>query len=312
MKVRILPLLSAALLFLSACSPGAASGSSSAPSSASGKISSSPGSDPSAASGSASASGTSASSKRSVSGAPAPASESEQRQVVKVTIPEGFTLSQTGDRLAAKGICRKADFVKAAQTYDFSYYPLVAAIPKSAKRCYRLEGYLYPDTYEFYAGMKPEDAVGKFLRNAESRIGNKYAYYGMTTDQVITLASIIEREADDAENMKKVSAVFHNRLAVHMILQADSTRDYCNKYLIPVFGDGSKYAYNTYPGRAPALPAGPICSPGAASLSAAAHPAGTGDLYFATATDGKYYYGKTQKERDALMAAAGVAPRYAD
>lgn len=227
-------------------------------------------------------------------------------------MPEGFTLSQVGDRLQAHGVCSKADFVKAAQTYDFSYYSLVKQIPSNAHRCYKLEGYLYPDTYEMYVGMKPQDAVGRFLRNAENKIGTNYSYSGMTTDQLITLASIIEREADDPDDMRTVSSVFHNRLAAHMILQADSTRDYCNDYLIPVFGDSSKYYYNTYPGRAAALPAGPICNPGADALYAAAHPADTKYLYFATGTDHKYYYGATAADRDALMTAAGVKPLYAD
>lgn len=319
MKIRILSLLSAALLFLSACSHAAASDSSSVPSLPSSEVSSGESSDSSSVSSAPStpedpsaSSGASASSKQTASSVPASAAEPEKPKTVKITIPEGFTLPQIAARLEAKGVCSKADFVKAAQTYDFSYYSLVKKIPANAKRCYKLEGYLYPDTYDFYLDMKPEDAVGKLLRNAESRIGSKYSYSGMTTDQLITLASIIEREADDAENMKKVSSVFHNRLAAKMILQADSTRDYCNNYLIPVFGDNSKYSYNTYPGRAPGLPVGPICNPGAAALSAAAHPADTDYLYFATGTDGKYYYGKTQEERDALMTAAGVTPRYAD
>lgn len=231
---------------------------------------------------------------------------------VSVTIPEGFTLSQIGDRLEARGVCKKADFVKAAQSYDFSYYPLVRQIPANAHRCYRLEGYLYPETYEFFVGMKPQDAVGKFLRVAEQEINGKYSYSGMTADQVITLASVIEREAQTPDDMKKVSSVFHNRLKQKMILQADSTRDYCNQYLIPVFGDSSKYYYNTYPNRSPGLPAGPICNPGASALDAAVHPADTDFLYFATGTNHKFYYGKTEAERDAQMKADHVTVLYAD
>lgn len=321
MKIKILPLLLAAVLcVLCACSAGKgtadppssaesrtssgeSSGTASSGTSSAGTASDVGSSDPSAGASSA-ASAPPASSKAS--------SQPEKAATVKITIPEGFTLSQIGDRLQANKVCSKADFVKAAQTYDFSYYSLVGKIPDDPHRCYKLEGYLYPDTYEFYVGMKPQDAVGKFLRNAEDRIGTKYSYSGMTADQVVTLASIIEREADDPGEMQKVSSVFHNRLKVHMILQADSTRDYCNNYLIPVFGDNSKYYYNTYPDRAPGLPAGPICSPGADALYAAAHPADTDYLFFATGTDHKYYYGATQADRDALMTAAGVTPLYAD
>ncbi len=245
------------------------------------------------------------------SAAPGQDSQPETAKTVTLTFPEGFTLSQVGDRLEAHGVCKKADFVKAAQTYDFSYYSLVKAVPSDPHRAYKLEGYLYPDTYELYTNMKPQDAVGRFLRNAQKKLAG-YSYSGMTTDQVITLASIIEREADDPDDMKKVSAVFHNRLKQGMILQADSTRDYCNNYLIPVFGDQYKYYYNTYPGRAKALPAGPICNPGANALQAAANPADADYLYFATGTNHKYYYGKTQAERDAQMQADGVTPLYKD
>lgn len=236
----------------------------------------------------------------------------ETPSTVKVTIPEGFTLPQIAARLEANAVCSGEDFIKAAQTYDFSYYPLVAKIEDNPNRCYKLEGYLYPDTYEFYIGMKPQDAVGKFLRNAENRIGEQYSYSGFSTDELITLASVIEREADDPDNMRKVSSVFHNRLKIGMILQADSTRDYCNIYLVPQFGDKYNPYYNTYREECAGLPAGPISNPGADALYAAAHPADTDYLYFATGTDHKYYYGITEEDRDALMTDAGVTPLYAD
>lgn len=315
MKNKVLPFLLAVLLsFPTACSSGSVS------SAVSSGISSETASSSAGAVESDVSSGLSLPSAKSSSSAPAAVSSSapsgslqpKGRQAVQITVPEGFTLVQIAKRLEAHKICASADFIKAAQTYDFSYDALVAKIPKSANRCYKLEGYLYPDTYEFYVGMKPQDAVGKFLRNAENQIGSKYSYSGMTADQLITLASIIEREADDPDNMRKVSSVFHNRLNAHMILQADSTRDYCNIYLVPQFGTKYNSSYNTYPNRSPGLPAGPICNPGADALSAAAHPADTNFLYFATGTDHNYYYGATQKDRDTLMANAGVTPLYAD
>ncbi|QAT50647.1 endolytic transglycosylase MltG [Caproiciproducens sp. NJN-50] len=316
LRKRICPFLLAALFgLLTACSSG--QGSSSAPVSSEGdKASSSSSSVSSSDSAPASSSSSGAASKSAASSSAAKTSSAspaqEKSKTVKVTVPEGFTLPQIAARLEAKGVCRADDFIKAAQTYDFSYYSLVAKIPNSPNRCYKLEGYLYPDTYEFYTDMKPQDAVGKFLRSAESQIGSKYSYSGMTTDQLITLASIIEREADDSDNMKKVSSVFHNRLKTGMILQADSTRDYCNLYLVPKFGDKYNKYYNTYPNRSPGLPIGPISNPGANALYAAAHPADTDYLYFATGTDHNYYYGATQQDRDTLMANAGVTPLYAD
>jgi UPF0755 protein len=318
-------LFAALFTFLAACSSGRVN-SSAAPSSVNSRTNSSSSVSPAGAGGMAS--GVSAASvpepTSSGAGVSTPASPAsgaktssasgtqEKPKTSKVTIPEGFTLPQIAARLESKGVCGTDDFIKAAQTYNFSYYSLVSKIPNSPNRCYKLEGYLYPDTYEFYLGMKPQDAVGKFLRNAESQIGSKYSYSGMTSDQLITLASIIEREADDKDNMRKVSSVFHNRLKIGMILQADSTRDYCNLYLVPKFGDKYNKYYNTYPNRSPGLPAGPISNPGANALYAAAHPADTDYLYFATGTDHHYYYGATQQDRDTLMANAGVTPLYAD
>lgn len=234
--------------------------------------------------------------------------EPEQPDTVSLTFPEGFTLAQVGARLEAHNVCKKADFIQAAQTYNFNYYSLVKAIPSSSKRAYKLEGYLYPDTYEMYTNMKPQDAVGKFLRNAEQLIKGRYSYAGMTADQVITLASIIEREADNAADMKKVSSVLHNRLKAGQRLEADSTREYCNQYLLKPngpFADKFKYYYNTY--RCAALPAGPICNPGTAALEAAARPASTGYYYFITA-NGKYYYQKTFAEHSAKLKELGITP----
>lgn len=329
-RKKIYPILLAVLFgLLSACSSGRADSSSPSPSSESEASPSSVSAPVSGGETSSSSSGGASSSAVSSAGASSEASRPDQSsssgsskagasseetkpKTVKITVPEGFTLPQVAARLEANGVCGADEFIKAAQTYDFSYYSIVAKIPDDPNRCYKLEGYLYPDTYEFYVGMKPQDAVGKFLRNAENQIGSKYSYSGMTTDQMVTLASIIEREADDPDDMKKVSSVFHNRLKIGMILQADSTRDYCNLYLVPKFGDKYNKYYNTYPNRSPGLPVGPISNPGTNALYAAAHPADTDYLYFATGTDHNYYYGATQQDRDTLMANAGVTPLYAD
>ena len=256
--------------------------------------------------------GTSSSSSGSSSAPASPLSQArssqpEEAETVRIAIPEGFTLSQIGDRLEANGVCKKTDFIDAAQNYDFSYYPLVKAISPDEHRYYKLEGYLYPDTYDFYIDMKPEDAVGKFLRNTESNIMDDYSYDGMTTDQIVTLASIIEREADDPDDMKKVSSVFHNRLKAGQRLEADATIVYVESYIKPNIGYADTYNayYNTY--KCSALPAGPICSPGADALDAAAHPADTDYYYFITA-NGQYYYQKTYDEHEEKLNELGLNP----
>ena len=155
--------------------------------------------------------------------------------------------------------------------------------------------------------MKPQDALGKMLKNAESKIGSNYSYSGMSTDQVVALASIIEKEASGAAEMKKISSVFHNRLNAGMRLQADPTIIYIEKYVKPnLSGDINRYNsyYNTY--KASALPAGAICNPGKAALSAAANPDNTDYLYFAADKAGNYYYAKTLDEHKANLAKGGI------
>lgn len=234
-------------------------------------------------------------------------SQPEKAKTVRVVIPEGFTLSQIGDRLEATGVCKKAALLSTANSYDFSYYSLIGKLGSGTQRCYKLEGYLFPDTYEFYENMKPQDALGKMLKNAESRIGSNYRYSGMTTDQVVTLASIIEKESGNVNEMAKVSSVFHNRLKAGMKLQADVTVIYVEKYLKPnLTGDINRYNayYNTR--KCPALPAGAISNPGKAALNAAANPADTDYYYFAADSSGNYYYAKTYEEHKQNLAKAGI------
>lgn len=255
-----------------------------------------------------SASGSGPAKPRAASSAPTASSSpaSSESDIVSVTVPEGYTLAKIASKLEANGICGASEFIKAAQTKDFSSHALVKAIPASGKRAYKLEGYLYPDTYEFYKKSAPEDVLGKFLSNADQRIGSRYRYSGMTTDQIVTLASIIEKEADNATDMGLISAVFHNRLKSGMKLQSDPTITYCTYVLLSPngpFADSYKYYYNTY--RCAALPAGPICNPGAAALNAAANPAKSDCLYF-IASGGKYYYQKTLDEHNAKMKELGM------
>lgn len=230
------------------------------------------------------------------------------RVFVNVTIPEGYSVSQIGSKLEQNKICKKADFLSAVNNYNFSYYPLISKIGNDPRRCYKMEGYLFPDTYQLYQNMKPQDAIGVMLRGAESKIGSKYSYPGMTTDQIVTLASIIQREVSNSDDMKNVSSVFHNRLSRGMKLWADSTIIYIERYVKPnLTGDINRYNsyYNTE--KCPALPEGPICSPGAKALAAAVQPNNTKYLFFVTdAKSNKTYYAATQAEQDKNCILAGV------
>ena len=96
--------------------------------------------------------------------------------------------------MEAKGVCKATDFIKTANTGDFSDYSVTAGITNPQKRCYRLEGYLYPDTYTFYENSAPEDVIKKILQNTQKKLVGKYSHPDMTLDEIVTLAALIEKE----------------------------------------------------------------------------------------------------------------------
>jgi conserved hypothetical protein, YceG family len=225
---------------------------------------------------------------------------------VKVTIPEGYSASQIFQLLVNKGVCAStASLYDAMENYDFSYYPLVGKIEENENRCFKLEGYLYPDTYEFYRLMKPQDVIGKFLRNTEARITaddrSKAEEMGYSMDQILTVASIVEKETSDKEKMPAIASVIYNRLNTKMKLQFDSSIYYVERYIKPfISGDSNRYNsfYNTY--KCQALPAGPICSPGSNAIKAALNPAATDYLYFYSDKQGEYHFSKEWVNSKAL------------
>ena len=236
---------------------------------------------------------------------------SQALQTVKVTFTEGMTLPKMFGILEDKKIAKEDALFTAAASGDFSSYSLVNGIQMSSKRCYRLEGYLFPDTYEFYVGESPESILKKMLDNTQKRIPQSYkdraSAIGMSMDDVIILASLIEKEAGAALEMGKVSSVLHNRLDDGMKLQCDSTITYVEYVIKPfITGDINRYNsyYNTY--KCAALPAGPICNPGKAAMEAALWPETTSYYYFAMDSAGNHYYAETYEEHVANCQKAGI------
>jgi cell division protein YceG involved in septum cleavage len=135
---------------------------------------------------------------------------------VKVTIPEGYSVAQIFELLVKKGVCTStAELFNAMETYDYTVnYPLIKELPENPNRCFKLEGYLYPDTYEFKLLSKPEDAIGKFLRNSKVKITEadrqRAAELGYSINEILTIASMIEKEAGNKAMMPDISAVIHN------------------------------------------------------------------------------------------------------
>lgn len=215
------------------------------------------------------------------------ASSAAPRITVNVIIPEGYSVSQIGDVLANKGVCTKSDFLTQVNTYPFTE-SVIGKIPSSSNRCFKLEGYLFPNTYTFYTNMKAQDAIGKILRSSDDNIDGK------NSDETVIIASIIQMECAKSDDMKNVSSVIHNRLKSKMKLQLDSTINYIERYVKPIIsGDINRYNsyYNTY--KCSALPEGPICNPGKQALDAAAAPNSTNYLYFVTDNSGKYIFSAT-------------------
>lgn len=240
-----------------------------------------------------------------------PAGGSGQRETVRVTITEGMTLTQIFKKLEANGVCSFDDLMKTAESYDYSYYPLIAARPSNT-RAFKLEGYLFPNTYDFYKNEKPQDAIGRFLRVGEKYITSqdraKARAMGYSMDQILTVASIIEKEGANPTEVRKIAAVIYNRLEAGKQLQMDSGIYYIERSVKPyISGDVNRYnsLYNMY--KCKGLPAGPICNPGARTINAALDPADVNYLYFCHDSSAKYYYADTYEEHLENLKKAGIA-----
>lgn len=220
---------------------------------------------------------------------------------VKVTISEGMEVHQIVDVLVKNEVCEKAELEKALAGGDFDY-DFVGNLPKG--KITRLEGYLFPDTYEFYVGDDAERVVDKFLRNFSNKFNDdmekRAKSLGFTTHELITLASIVEREAlaSDREN---ISSVFHNRLDDGMKLESCATVQYIleeRKKVISIEDTQIDNKYNTY--KYGGLPPGPIANPGLDAIEATLYPADTGYYFFALQEDGTHKFSKTYEEHQKI------------
>ncbi len=229
----------------------------------------------------------------------------ENESLTRVTIPEGYELRQIAARIAETGLVSEDAFLDAANNHTFDY----AFLSDLPDRDNRLEGYLFPDTYFFYEGMSADDIINAMLKRFDEVYTDEYEARArelqMTTDQVVTLASIIEREAVGDKDRKDVSSVFHNRLASseYPYLQSCATVQYILQERKPVLSESDtriQSPYNTYINEG--LPIGPIASPGKASLEAALYPNQTDYLFFVLGADGKHVFTTNYADHQAAMA----------
>ena len=230
-----------------------------------------------------------------------------QVQTVKVTIPEGYTLVKISWLLEEKGLCTSQEFIDACQTYDewldLTQYPFLSDLQNAENVCFYLEGYFFPLTYDIPETATAQDIVKMFLNGTKQKFNDMFMLSvnesRFNLHELLTLASLIEKEAFLDEQRTMISSVLHNRLDKKMKFQCDPTVKYCTGVIEVVFPeklDHFKYYYNTY--RCDGLMAGPICNPGMASIEAALNPADTEYLYFIVGTIEPYEakYSKTYSE----------------
>lgn len=216
------------------------------------------------------------------------------------TIPEGYNLTKIIDSLANKGLIREQLFRDLLVQGDFQY-PFLKGLPSGEKR---LEGYLFPETYNVSLDSTEKDIINVMLAGMDRQIKTlkleeKAQALNLTLHQVVTIASMIEREAKVSKDRALISSVIHNRLKIDMRLQIDATVEYAlggpreKIYYKDLKIDSP---YNTY--KYDGLPPGPIASPGKESLLAAVTPAKTNYLYYVAKPDGSHAFAKTFAEHE--------------
>ena len=233
-----------------------------------------------------------------------------ESDIVTITFREGMTERQIGELLEENKVCTAEKFYAALENGDYSSYDFAGLVPDDDLRFRRYEGYIFPDTYEFYTSMKPEEVVKKFFHNFDQKVDADVMKQirnlpnGLgELDNLITLASIIQKEATDMENMKMVSSVFHNRLknsAEYPYLQSDATSNYIRDDIRKFMTEDNQEMYDAYDTtKVVGLPIAPICNPGMDAIQAAIHPADTNYYYFVSDDAGNYYFASTLSEHEA-------------
>lgn len=231
------------------------------------------------------------------------------KEQVRITVPEGYTVDQIIDLLVEHGVGTREDFVAAINEFEYTGYPFLEGLDElDPERTYRLEGYLFPDTYFFFKDMSEVDAINKFLENFNRKVSVEYyeraEVLGMSMDDLIILASMVQAEGKSLTDFENISSVFHNRLAnprSYPRMQSDATLQYIlDKRKTALTADDlkidSKYNSYLYAG----LPPGAICNPGLDAISCALYPAETNYYYFLADGQGNTYFSETNEQHEEL------------
>lgn len=251
----------------------------------------------------------------------------QKRDTVRVTFPEGIPAVQFAQRMEDAGLCTAEEFLQVANEGDFSQFKFWNLRDENPNQFMKCEGYLFPETYEFYQNDDVYNMVAKIYGEFDKRFTDemyaKVQEMGFTLTEFVTLASIVQEEAGLPEHQADVAAVFMNRLGPNSIvsllqsncssyIQNDDDNNYINNTIAPACGGWENIpqeiidAYDTY--KTPGLPAGPISNPGMDALTNTLNYASSqyyGDYYFfVTDLAGTYYYAKTDAEHEANKTAA--------
>lgn len=255
----------------------------------------------------------------------------EYTETVTVMIPEGITALEVGQILEENYVCRAVDFEKYYKS-KLNKFDFEEQIEDNPNRLNMLEGYLFPDTYEFYViddlkknpNFDTTDYAKKVAEtmydNFESKITKsmkaRMKELGMTLDEVVRLAAIVQWEGDAEDNWEKISSVFHNRLndpENFPNLQSDTIYTYIEKCIEPKITSANREkmqaiedAYDTY--KCIGLPAGAICNPGLDTINAVLYPAETNYYYFLVSKEGNFYYAQTHEQHEQNIIDAGLEP----
>lgn len=235
---------------------------------------------------------------------------------VSIAFPEGYTIDQIIEKLATNGVASSSALYAVIDDPSFiQQYPFLEGIDNREQRYHYLEGYLYPDTYEFYIGENPQSVIERFLKNFNDKwnqeFADRLAKTNYSMDDVLTVASILEKEANGAEQMPLVASIIYNRLESSSFpnIQCDSTAKYIENMKDKLVQSG-RYAsllkvYDSY--QITGLPVGPIGNPGYNAISAALSPEATDYYYFIHDDAGEIYVARNAEEHQANIAKAGLS-----
>ena len=242
----------------------------------------------------------------------------EGEGIVRLTFPEGQTLDAYAALLEKEGVCTAQEFLDAInlKVYSLPMEEHLTDVDTSLKY-YRMEGYAFPDTYDFYKNENPESVARKFLANLDSKLTDpmygQMDQQGLTLDETIALASIVQAEAGSQEDMPIIASVLLNRIksqGAYPKLQSDPTTKYANELQIKLSEQNKPYeevvkAYDTYQGDG--IPPGAICNPGLDAINAVLNPASTNYYYFCANTVTKEcFYATTLEEHNKNLEKAGL------